>query len=186
MGAPIPASASEKFMANQEHDIIVPSQVQMWACINLSLSFLKGMCCSLSLFSKQFHGQGLERCRIVFWWSALSSQRVRERCNNKHITNTWPQPFWADGFPRRGKCWLLVCVILPTELGAIQSLKKPTEKPPAVFTGLCIFALGTLDKFKLPPKSRLCFGERQTARKHSNAPVLWFCFVFLLTNFLNC
>lgn len=86
MGAPISASASEKFMANQEDDIIVPSQVQMWACINLSLSFLKGMCCSLSLFNKQFHSQDLKRCRIMSWWSALSLQRkMQQQTQNKHM-----------------------------------------------------------------------------------------------------
>lgn len=145
-------------MANQEHDIVVPSQVQMWACIKLSLSFLKGLCCSLSLFNKQFHGQDLKRCRIVSWWSALSSQTVRERCNNKHITNTWPQPFWADGFPKRGKCWLLVHVILPTELGVIQSLKRPVKNLLLDLLGFAS-ALRTLEKFKLPPKHRLCFGK---------------------------
>lgn len=180
MGSP----TSEKFMANQEHDIIVPSQVQMWACINLSLSLLKGMCCSLSLLNKQFHGQDLQRCCIVSWWSALSLRSVRERCNNKHRTNTWPQPFWADGFPKRGKCWLLMRVILPTDLGVIQSLKKPVKNLPLDSLGFAS-ALRTLGKFKLPLKHMLCFGERQTDRKHSDSPALWFCFIFLLTNFLS-
>lgn len=68
MGAPISASALEKFMANQEHDIINALSTQPSADVCLhkpSFITLKAMCCSLSLFNKQFHVQDLERCRIA-------------------------------------------------------------------------------------------------------------------------
>lgn len=126
----ISASASEKSMANQEHDIIMdptPCQVQMCTCTNLSLSLLKAMCCSLSWFNKQFHIQDCKRCLITFPWSGLliGCQSQMQLRTHEHSPFGLVH-FWEGA--NVGYCYTFACLYN----WVIQSLQEPIGSLPLV------------------------------------------------------
>lgn len=157
----------------------VPGQVQMCACINLSLSLLEAMCCSPSRFHKQFHVQDHKHCRIMLPWSGPSSQGVKVRCNNKHTT-TAPLGRCVS---KKGQMLIILACCFAYK--SHPNSKETNGKPPAGLTGLFIWSLVIGVHWpnlclwheaapELSPNCSLCFGDGQTARERSNSWLLWF------------